>query len=88
MREPCSAWRRSVVSTSRFALRGLSHFPARNLLFHYLAGVRHGRPAHLRRIKSLAPLSHIAANILAAVANWGKQQDDQTLLIVRCFSNI
>jgi hypothetical protein len=25
----------------------------------------------------------LAANILAAVAKWGKQQDDQTLLLVR-----
>jgi hypothetical protein len=29
----------------------------------------------------------LAANILAAAAKWGKQQDDQTLLIVRCISN-
>jgi serine phosphatase RsbU (regulator of sigma subunit) len=34
-----------------------------------------------------APLSQMATNILAAVANWGKQQDDQTLLIVRCLAN-
>jgi hypothetical protein len=34
-----------------------------------------------------APLAQIAANILATVAKWGKQQDDQTLLIVRCISN-
>jgi serine phosphatase RsbU (regulator of sigma subunit) len=34
-----------------------------------------------------APLPQLAANILAAVATWGKQQDDQTLLIVRCISN-
>ena len=34
-----------------------------------------------------APLAQIAANILATVARWGKQQDDQTLLIVRCLSN-
>lgn len=34
-----------------------------------------------------APLPQLAANILAAVAKWGKQQDDQTLLIVRCISN-
>jgi serine phosphatase RsbU (regulator of sigma subunit) len=34
-----------------------------------------------------APLARLAANILAAVAKWGKQQDDQTLLIVRCISN-
>ena len=34
-----------------------------------------------------APLHQLAANILAAVAKWGKQQDDQTLLIVRCISN-
>jgi hypothetical protein len=34
-----------------------------------------------------ALLSQLAANILAAVAKWGKQQDDQTLLIVRCISN-
>jgi serine phosphatase RsbU (regulator of sigma subunit) len=33
------------------------------------------------------PLPQLASNILAAVANWGKQQDDQTLLIVRCVSN-
>jgi serine phosphatase RsbU (regulator of sigma subunit) len=33
------------------------------------------------------PLSQLAANILAAVAEWGKQQDDQTLLIVRCILN-
>ncbi len=31
-----------------------------------------------------APLPQLAANILAAVAKWGKQQDDQTLLLVRC----
>ena len=35
----------------------------------------------------LAPLARLAANILAAAAKWGKQQDDQTLLIVRCISN-
>jgi serine phosphatase RsbU (regulator of sigma subunit) len=35
---------------------------------------------------SQAPLPQLAANILAAVAKWGKQQDDQTLLIVRCIS--
>lgn len=34
-----------------------------------------------------APLPQLAANILAAVATWGTQQDDQTLLIVRCISN-
>jgi serine phosphatase RsbU (regulator of sigma subunit) len=34
-----------------------------------------------------APLARLAANILAAAATWGKQQDDQTLLIVRCISN-
>ena len=34
-----------------------------------------------------APLPQLAANILAAAAKWGKQQDDQTLLIVRCISN-
>ena len=34
-----------------------------------------------------APLSQLAANVLAVVAKWGKQQDDQTLLIVRCISN-
>ncbi len=34
-----------------------------------------------------APLPQLAANILAAAATWGKQQDDQTLLIVRCLSN-
>jgi hypothetical protein len=34
-----------------------------------------------------ASLPQLAANILAAVAKWGKQQDDQTLLIVRCLSN-
>ena len=34
-----------------------------------------------------APLAQLAAKILAAVAKWGKQQDDQTLLIVRCISN-
>jgi hypothetical protein len=34
-----------------------------------------------------APLPQLATNILAAVATWGKQQDDQTLLIVRCISN-
>lgn len=33
-------------------------------------------------------LSQLAANILAAVAKWGKQQDDQTLLLVRCVSNV
>jgi serine phosphatase RsbU (regulator of sigma subunit) len=33
-----------------------------------------------------APLPQLAANILAAVAKWGKQQDDQTLLLVRCIS--
>jgi serine phosphatase RsbU (regulator of sigma subunit) len=32
-------------------------------------------------------LAQLAANILATVAKWGKQQDDQTLLIVRCISN-
>jgi serine phosphatase RsbU (regulator of sigma subunit) len=31
-----------------------------------------------------APLPQLAANILAAAAKWGKQQDDQTLLLVRC----
>jgi serine phosphatase RsbU (regulator of sigma subunit) len=31
-----------------------------------------------------APLPQLAANILATVARWGKQQDDQTLLLVRC----
>jgi hypothetical protein len=31
-----------------------------------------------------APLPQLATNILAAVATWGKQQDDQTLLLVRC----
>jgi hypothetical protein len=30
------------------------------------------------------PLPQLAANILAAAAKWGKQQDDQTLLLVRC----
>jgi serine phosphatase RsbU (regulator of sigma subunit) len=34
-----------------------------------------------------APLPQLAANILATVAKWGKQQDDQTLLLVRCISN-
>ena len=34
-----------------------------------------------------APLNQLAANVLAVVAKWGKQQDDQTLLIVRCISN-
>jgi serine phosphatase RsbU (regulator of sigma subunit) len=34
-----------------------------------------------------APLNQLAANVLAVVAQWGKQQDDQTLLIVRCISN-
>jgi serine phosphatase RsbU (regulator of sigma subunit) len=34
-----------------------------------------------------APLAQLAANVLAVVAKWGKQQDDQTLLIVRCISN-
>jgi serine phosphatase RsbU (regulator of sigma subunit) len=34
-----------------------------------------------------APLKQLAANVLAVVAKWGKQQDDQTLLIVRCISN-
>jgi serine phosphatase RsbU (regulator of sigma subunit) len=33
-----------------------------------------------------APLNQLAANVLAAGAKWGKQQDDQTLLIVRCIS--
>jgi hypothetical protein len=31
-----------------------------------------------------APLPQLAASILAVVAKWGKQQDDQTLLLVRC----
>jgi hypothetical protein len=33
------------------------------------------------------PLNQLAANVLAVVAQWSKQQDDQTLLIVRCISN-
>jgi hypothetical protein len=33
-----------------------------------------------------APLPQIAANVLAAVSAWGKQEDDQTLLIVRCLA--
>jgi hypothetical protein len=36
---------------------------------------------------SAAPLLQIAANILEAVTAWGKQQDDQTLLIVRCLAH-
>ena len=51
------------------------------------SGVRHGRSARLRRIQRHAPSPQLAANVLAAVAKWGKQQDDQTLLIVRCISN-
>lgn len=35
-----------------------------------------------------APLPQLATNILAAAAKWGKQQDDQTLLIVRCIANV
>ena len=34
-----------------------------------------------------APLNQLAVNVLAVVAEWGKQQDDQTLLIVRSISN-
>jgi serine phosphatase RsbU (regulator of sigma subunit) len=34
-----------------------------------------------------APLPQMASTILNAVATWGKQQDDQTLLIVRCLAH-
>jgi serine phosphatase RsbU (regulator of sigma subunit) len=37
--------------------------------------------------KPNAPLHQIAANVLEAVSAWGKQQDDQTLLIVRCLGH-
>ncbi len=36
------------------------------------------------RMHAGAPLPVLAAHILSAVAAWGKQEDDQTLLIVRC----
>ena len=34
-----------------------------------------------------APLRQIAGNVLEAVSAWGKQEDDQTLLIVRCLAH-
>jgi serine phosphatase RsbU (regulator of sigma subunit) len=39
------------------------------------------------RSNASAPLSQLAGSILNAVAKWGKQQDDQTLLIVRCLAH-
>ncbi len=34
-----------------------------------------------------APLPQIAGDVLKAVSDWGKQEDDQTLLIVRCLAH-
>jgi hypothetical protein len=34
-----------------------------------------------------APLPQIAGDVLKAVSAWGKQEDDQTLLIVRCLAH-
>jgi hypothetical protein len=39
------------------------------------------------RANAAAPLRQIAANVLETVSAWGKQQDDQTLLIVRCVAH-
>lgn len=38
--------------------------------------------------RSAAPLHQIAAGVLEAVSTWGKQQDDQTLLLVRCIGHV
>jgi serine phosphatase RsbU (regulator of sigma subunit) len=34
-----------------------------------------------------APLALIAGKVLEAVSAWGKQEDDQTLLVVRCLAH-
>jgi len=34
-----------------------------------------------------APLARLAGDVLQAVSAWGKQEDDQTLLIVRCLAH-
>jgi serine phosphatase RsbU (regulator of sigma subunit) len=38
-------------------------------------------------VNASVPLPQLAGFILNAVATWGKQQDDQTLLIVRCLAH-
>jgi hypothetical protein len=39
------------------------------------------------RTNARAPLRQIAGTVLEAVSAWGKQEDDQTLLIVRCLAH-